>query len=547
MDSAKFISRIKNQIADRERDWRLFQFNRQITNNAQLEPEKQAVAFFAASTRLTGISLNAAFSYLTACGLQLAGVPVVYFACQEGMSRCVLGTEWSDPDQAPPCRACISQSQRLYAHAPAIWFTYQQDEGLREMLEPLSVSQLIEFEYQAPEKLNTAEQIPLGRLVLPSLRWATRLYNLNDDETTRFIFREYILSAWHVSNEFASFLVQVEPQVVVVFNGILYPEATGRWVAAQHGVRVITHEVGFKPFSAFFSAQDATAYPIEIPADYKLSEEQNTALDQYLGQRFKGQFTMAGIEFWPEMKGLGEHFLQKVEDFKQVVPVFTNIIFDTSQIHANTVFTDMFAWLDLILEIIRNNPETLFVIRAHPDELRTGKESRQSVLDWIASKNVTDLPNCIFVHPNEHLSSYELILRSKFVLVYNSSIGLEAALLGKAVLCGGMARYTPYNTVYFLDSPQDYQRLVGEFISTEGELKIPEVMLENARKFMYFQLFKASLPFDEFLQEDTRPGYVKLKSVNWRQLKTENSQTMQTLVDGILHEKPFILGSGEQL
>ena len=62
---------------------------------------------------------------------------------------------------------------------------------------------------------------------------------------------------------------------------------------------------------------------------------------------------MAGIKFWADMKGLDESFLQKAAGFKQIVPVFTNVIFDTSQPHANTVFGDMFDWLEMVLEIIR--------------------------------------------------------------------------------------------------------------------------------------------------------------------------------------------------
>ena len=47
---------------------------------------------------------------------------------------------------------------------------------------------------------------------------------------------------------------------------------------------------------------------------------------------------MAGIRFWPEMRGLDEAFLQKAAKFHQIVPVFTNVIYDTSQVHANTCF-----------------------------------------------------------------------------------------------------------------------------------------------------------------------------------------------------------------
>jgi hypothetical protein len=58
---------------------------------------------------------------------------------------------------------------------------------------------------------------------------------------------------------------------------------------------------------------------------------------------------------------------------------------------------------------------------------------------------------------------------------------------------------------------------------------------------MYFQQFKASLPFDDFLEEHTHPGYVRLKPFSWRQLKSENSPTMRALIDGIINQKSFVL------
>lgn len=539
MDDRSTSEQIQTKLADLKRDWRLFRFNRQIANKARPKSENPTVAFFVASTRLTGISLNAAFAYLTACGLQVAGSPVIYFACQAGMSRCVLGTNKDDPYQLPPCHSCISQSQRLFAHAPSIWFSYEEDENLKLALKDLNLDQLSEFGFSADQFNN---RIPLGKLVLPSLRWALRKYNLKDDEQTRFLFCEYIQSSWRVANEFAMFLDQAEPEVLVVFNGVLFPEATARWVAQQRGLRVVTHEVGFQPFSAFFTDHDATAYSFEIPPEINLTSEQNKTLDEFLEQRIQGEFTMAGIRFWPEMHELDEGFNAIAAQFEHIVPIFTNVIFDTSQIHANKVFSDMFAWLEMIDALIKSYPTTLFVIRAHPDELRSGKKSRESVPEWIKQKKTDQQNNVVFVRPDEHLSSYELIQRAKFVMVYNSSIGLEASLLGKAVLCGGRARYTPYETVYFPDTPEDYRRKAEEFLDFQGKIEVPKKFLSNARRFMYYQLFKASLPFGEFIEEHTQPGYVRLKSIDWRQIKTDNSGTMQVLVNGIVHGRPFLMG-----
>ncbi|MFL7891718.1 MAG: hypothetical protein ACK2UM_07835 [Anaerolineales bacterium] len=542
MDQPGFLKRITNKQADWVSKYRLYNLTRQVTNNAKPDPKNPTVAFFVASTRITGISLNAAFTYLTASGLQVSGIPVVYFACQAGMSRCVMGTNKQDLSQPPPCQACISQSRRLFAHAPTIDFTFQEDRSLEKKLNELTISELSQFSYPAPPEMGISGDVPLGTLVLPSVRWITRLHNLPESSETRFLFREYIQSAWRVAKEFSRFLDQIDPQVLVVFNGVLFPEGTARWIAKQRGLRVITHEVAFRPFSAFFTDQQATAYPLDIPDDYQLTEQENLDLDTYLEQRFQGNFTMAGIQFWPEMRQMDQSFLEKASQFEHIVAVFTNVIFDTSQIHANLVFSTMFEWLDLILEVVKNHPETLFVIRAHPDELRKGKQSQESVPMWVAQNGIDQLENVIFVAPDEFFSSYDLIQRSNLILVYNSSIGLEAAILGKIVICGGKSRYTEYDTVFFPNSAADYQRLVEDYLNGKKEILAPDQHRENARRFMYFQIFKASIPFDDFLENHTQPGYVRLKRTSWWQLKQENSPTMKTIVQGILQEKPFLMG-----
>jgi hypothetical protein len=326
---------------------------------------------------------------------------------------------------------------------------------------------------------------------------------------------------------------------VVEFNGMFYPEAAVRFVCQQKGIRVLTHEVGLRPFTAFFTEGEATAYPIHISPEFQLSPAMDERLDQYLSERFKGNFSMAGIRFWPEMKGLDAAFLEKASHFKHIVPVFTNVIFDTSQVHANTIFADMFIWLDNVKAAIEKHPETLFVIRAHPDEFRPGKEARESVSGWVKQSKVDELPNVIFVDSQEFLSSYDLIQRSQFVMVYNSTIGLEAILMGKVVLAGGKARFTQLETAYLPKTLPEYDTLLEKFL-TEAKLEVPAHFMVNARRFLYYQLYISSLPFDEFLREDgVWKGYVKLKEFPLADLSPENSITIKVILDGILKQAPF--------
>ena len=404
---------------------------------------------------------------------------------------------------------------------------------LAAILQTLSLDELLRYEQPLPD---VGGSLPLGKLVLPSLRWRLRLQTLTDDEATRFICREFMLSAWNVARKFSVLLENVKPQAVVLFNGMHFPEATAAWLCRQRGVRVITHESGFQPFSGYFVEGDVTTYPITIP-EVDLTPEQNARLDADLQKRLQGDFSMAGIQFWNEMRGLPEELVQKAAGFKQVVAVFTNVIFDTTQLHANVVFADMFAWLDTLLEVFKAHPETLFVLRAHPDEARPGKASRESVAMWFEQKAAA-LSNVFFIPPQERISSYELIRLSKFVLTYNSQIGLESMLMGVPALGAAQAPFVDYDTVYFERDREAYLRRLESFL-TATQLEVPEEALRRIRRFMYYRYYRFSLPFGEFIESTPPIGYVRLKKFSWRAL--EKSPTAQALLDGLLHGKRFEL------
>jgi hypothetical protein len=532
-----FTQRLKRGAVRRLNNLKIARAAREVARR-EPPPVGAPVVFFKVSSGIDDLSWNSGFHLLASWALRLKGIPVAYFACHSGMSKCVLGTNRDAPHQPMPCRSCIYQSRTLYTGvspkaegrmSQVAWFGYERDEELASRLSQLSVPELSAFHFQ---------DIPLGTLCLPGLRWILRIHHLPDDENTRFLLREYILSAWNVAQKFSDFLDQTQPRAVVVFNGQFYPEATARWVAQKRGIRVITHEVGLQPASAFFTDGEATAYPIHIPDEFDLNEEQNARLDAYLAKRFQGDFTMAGIKFWADMKGLDEAFLQKAAGFKQIVPVFTNVIFDTSQPHANTVFEDMFEWLDLVLEVIRAHRETLFVIRAHPDELRVRKSSRETVQGWVDRHEVRKEPNVVFVSPTETLSSYELIQKSKFVMIYNSTIGLEASIMGAAVLCAGRARFTQYPTVFFPQSVEAYRAQLENFLNAE-RIAIPAEFTRNARRFLYYQLFRTSLPFGDFLEPSVRTTQTRLKSFPLEALL--ESDAIQAILDGILNDGDFLL------
>ncbi|HET9906926.1 MAG TPA: hypothetical protein VFQ23_09800, partial [Anaerolineales bacterium] len=147
-------------------------------------------------------------------------------------------------------------------------------------------------------------------------------------------------------------------------------------------------------------------------------------------------------------------------------------------------------------------------------------------------------PNVVFVAPNETLSSYELIQKSKFVMVYNSTIGLEASIMGAPVLCAGKARFTQYPTVFFPQMVEEIRRKMEEFLEAD-KIDIPPEFKSNARRFLYYQLFRTSLPFGDFLEPSVRTTQTKLKSFTVDDLL--EADAVKVILNGVLRGGDFLL------
>jgi hypothetical protein len=487
------------------------------------------VLLFNASTRIHRLSLNGAFALLTGWSLRAAGVAVRQIVCRGAMQQCTLGAQRLRLDAPPPCARCAAFSDRLFPGLPARDLRAHPDElaGTRE-LDTLGLEGLLGWEQDG---------VPYGALVQPTLRWVLRRHDLLDEEPVRRLARQFVRSAVGLHRRFQELIEQERPRALGVFNGIMFPEAVARLAARRAGVRSVTHEVGLRPFSTFFSEREATFREVELSPEAELGAEEAERLDAYLQSRFEGRFRMAGIDFWPEMRPLPPALEASVARFRRTVTVFTNVVFDTSQVHANALFATMFEWLEDLRRTIARHPETLFVIRAHPDEDRPGKESQQSCAQWFERSGLRLAPNVVFLGPSDYVSSYDLIRRSGLVLVYNSSVGLEASIAGVPVLCAGRARYTQVPTVFFPASRAEYGMALEAMLDAP-RLQAPEIFAATARRFLHHELFHASLDLSEFLEDEAGfPGMVLFKPFEPRRLL--DSPALTVIRDGILQESPF--------
>jgi len=118
---------------------------------------------------------------------------------------------------------------------------------------------------------------------------------------------------------------------------------------------------------------------------------------------------------------------------------------------------------------------------------------------------------------------------------------LEASIMGAAVLCAGKARFTQYPTVFFPQTVDEVRRKMKEFLDTET-IEIPTEFKRNARRFLYYQLFRTSLPFRDFLEPSVRTTQTRLKSFGLGELV--RADAVKVIMEGVLEGGDFLLGDG---
>ncbi len=483
-----------NLIKIREIEKQINALEELSNSRTELSPDSKLVVFFIASTSMKNIGFATLVDLLTSWSLRAAGHKVKFLICQKSLDLCVHGTNRDSKISPPPCNGCMNLRGELYPQSMAINIDASPEitAPLQQRLKTKSWEQLRAF---------THNSLNVGRICLSSLRWLERRNDLEPTKFQRHTLEKYIASAVGLAHSLDRQLDQLQPQVFVVFNGSFFPEAIARAIALKKGIRVVTHEGGHNTLSEFFSHGLATDYNIEMPKDFHLSASEEDELDQYLNQRFKGQFMMGGRPIWPSISSIPTELAAKIGKFQQIVPVFTNVVWDTSQLSANIFFEDMFCWLKATLQKARQNPNTLFIVRAHPDELRTGKASRQPLSEWLKKEGFLNITNIHFIAPNEYISSYELIRIAKFCIVYNSTIGMEVAMLGKRLLVGGRSRYHNKGLYPDIKSQMDYNRQLEQLL-IDTEIHVSPEWKLNARRFFYYSIFKSSLDFSPFVSND---------------------------------------------
>jgi hypothetical protein len=453
---------------------------------------------------------------LIAQALRLRGADVRFLTCGGGLAICDRVNTYEGPPV--PCHTCAGYTRRaLASHALPVealrdsWADMAGDDDANDWpeLDRFPLHELRDIEHHG---------LPLGRLVEIPVVWFLCNSDLDTDPLAAITYRRFLRSARRIAMAVRRQFDDNAPDVLVILNGLFLFESIAAAVAEERGIRVVSYERGFIDGTLFF-AQGPGACRYEIDhlwakaSARPLVGEEDERLDRYLADRRHGLRSF--VQMWPNPQFASQADLNGADTSRCLrVVLFTNVTWDSAVQGRHRAFPSLQSWITDVIGQLGGRDDVQLIVRIHPAEVRIpGWETRESMVDVLATAIGPLPPNVRVVLPDDPLSSYSIMESADVGLVYTSTTGLELALMGKPVIVAGTTHYAGKGFTIDAHSAEEHRSLVDAVLA-EPAAHRPDVAL--ARRYAHLFFFDAVVaqpPVYEPLG-----GLARLSTVDLREL-----------------------------
>lgn len=474
---------------------------------------------------------HVAWDVTMAQGLRHRGATCEFFYSGGGLPICEIG--WAATDIVSPCDACGGYVASMIDAAGF------PKSSVGDLVGPEERDAILADVRASSDPQVRAEAIagfPLDPVIEPSLVWYFRSATLPKSETVKRARIDYLAGASLMATAARRLFERRRPDVIVMVNGRFYEEEIVRKIASSQGIRVASYEVGAQKGTLFFS------HHTDVPAsDYSIDDlwsneggadltpEEEDELASVLRGRSSG--ASAHRAYYRKLRSL-----ERDESRSRIV-LFTNVTWDTAVIGKHRAFETMFDWVREAIEWAVDHPGTELIIRVHPAESRwPGLESAERVSDWAAAEFGPLPRNVQIIGPEESVDSYRLMDEADLVLVYSSTIGLEAAARGKAVLVAGDTHYRGRGFTIDIDERGQLREELESFREKGSSAPAPAL----ARRYAYLFFCRAMVPFPAVSQRGAGRPVFEFSNVS--ELAPGRDPFLDLICEALLTGSPLWLG-----
>jgi hypothetical protein len=226
-----------------------------------------------------------------------------------------------------------------------------------------------------------------------------------------------------------------------------------------------------------------------------------------------------------------------IDPAKPVIGLLTSVTWDAQLHYPANAFPNMLEWLVQTCEYFASRPDLQLLIRVHPAEISGFPRSRQPILRELHKRLPVLAPNIIVVPPESGMSTYALMSLCDSVIIYSTKTGVELTSVGIPVVVAGEAWIRNKGLTHDASSPAEYFRILARL---PFAARLGPSQLARARRYAYHFFFNRMLPLP-FIEPKAGFPIYRLKLDSLEQLLPGGSPGLDTICDGILGGRPFVL------
>lgn len=143
-----------------------------------------------------------------------------------------------------------------------------------------------------------------------------------------------------------------------------------------------------------------------------------------------------------------------------------NSSWDSAALGLHNVFRCSTEWVLETVEWVINHTSEEIIVRQHPAERHKHCRSNDD-FSQILKDHFGDHPQVSFIAAEDPVNTYEIIRRVKVIVVHTSTVGIEAAVLGKCVITSSDNYYSELGFVNKARSKKEYFEMIKEGIKSD--------------------------------------------------------------------------------
>lgn len=318
-------------------------------------------------------------------------------------------------------------------------------------------------------------------------------YSIESNKSLHNKFKEEALLAYNA----VRFIIEDNrPEVLSVCNG-RFPVQRGTWLAGvDEGIKVNFYERGMYQHNISPEMYTVDSYKIQTDFWY----QNFTSQDREKTQEFiKSKFlNLKNIDTQPALKWLDNREIMndsnrfvissynKLPKFsKPIISIFTSSQDEFSELDETwrlSKWNNQWEAFEALLSKIDSNKFDI-ILRVHPNNANKFKKIKFNTLNEI--KKIKDkFPSINIINSLDKVNQYELVKISEIVVVWNSTIGLEASARGKKVICLQASEYDQVADIksWFDEEEFNFDSLVGWIPEKIKALNYMQVRLDMNTK-----------------------------------------------------------------